>query len=100
MNEIQTPRRSVSRNLSIKYYSRRSEISDGYSAIQLTAGDIDKRALRPKDTHMNVAYWTDIKLRPYMEDRVLIDQVGSTIPAFAPEVNGEVSIPALLDRLD
>ena len=35
-----------------------------------------------------------------MEDRVLIDQVGSTIPAFAPEVNGEVSIPALLDRLD
>jgi len=97
-NEIQTPRTSVSRNLSIKY-SRRSEISDGSSTMQLTAGDIAKRALRPNCTHMNVAYWTERNLRPYMEDRVLIDRVGSTVPAFAPEVNGEVGIPALLDRL-
>jgi len=98
-NEIQTPLRSASRNLSIKY-SRRSEISDGSSTIQLTASDIARRALRPNCTHMNAAYWTERNLRPYMEDRVLIDRIGSTVPAFAPEANGEVSIPALLDRLD
>jgi hypothetical protein len=94
-NEIQTPRRSASRDLSIKY-SRRSEISDGSSTIQLTASDIARRALRPNCTHMNAAYWTERNLRPYMEDRVLIDRIGSTVPA----ANGEMSIPALLDRLD
>ena len=80
-NEIQTPWTSLSRNLFIKYL-RRSEIYDGSSTIPNpnTASDIAKRALHPNCTYMNVAYCTERKLRPHMEDRSLKNELARLSP--------------------
>jgi hypothetical protein len=98
-NAMQSQQTNIAKNLSIKY-SRRSEISDGSATAQVSAADIMKRALRPNSTHVNVSYWTERNLRPYMEDRVLIDRVGSTLPVFISEISEEISIPALVNGLD
>mmetsp|Transcript_12502 Transcript_12502/g.23461 ORF Transcript_12502/g.23461 Transcript_12502/m.23461 type:complete len:553 (+) Transcript_12502:703-2361(+) len=86
-------------HLSIKY-SKRSEISDGSDLKHVTDTDISERALRPNYTHVNSAYWSERNLRPYMEDRLLLDRVGSTFAPFSSEVKGKLSIPALLHKLD
>jgi|AntRauTorckE5430_2_1112549.scaffolds.fasta_scaffold07231_1 hypothetical protein len=98
-NAMQSQQTNIAKNLSIKY-SRRSEISDGSATAQISAADIMKRALRPNSTHVNVSYWTERNLRPYMEDRVLIDRVGYTLPVFISEISEEISIPALVNGLD
>ncbi len=75
-NEV-SPRYAAQRDLSIKY-SQRSEISDGAKEQSLKIGDFARRVLRPNCTHVSASYWTAMNHRPYMEDRIVLDRIGST----------------------
>lgn len=98
-NEMPSQRGLEKGDLSIKY-SKRSEISDGSDLKFVSETDISQRALRPNSTHVNSSFWSERNLRSYMEDRILLDRVGSTFSPFSSEVKGKLSIPALLHRLD
>lgn len=98
-NELPSQRTLEKSDLSIKY-SKRSEISDGSDLKPVSETIISQRALRPNCTHVNSSFWSERNLRPYMEDRILLDRVGSTFAPFSSEVKGKLSIPALLHKLD
>jgi hypothetical protein len=99
-NEMPSQRGLFERDhLSIKY-SKRSEISDGSETKPASESEIAQRVLRPNSTHVNASFWSERNLRPYMEDRILLDRVGSTFAPFSSEVKGKLSIPALIDKLD
>lgn len=98
-NEV-SPKYAAQRDLSIKY-SRRSQINDGSMVQSEKVADIAKRALRPNYTHVNASYWTEKNLRPYMEDRILLDRVGSMVVTNndSKHVCG-LEMSALLQKLD
>ncbi len=67
---------SNARDLSTRY-SRRSDINNGSKAPMPTMGQITRRDLRPNAIHVNASYWSEQNRRAYMEDRFILDRIGS-----------------------
>ena len=96
-NEV-SPRYAAQRDLSIKY-SQRSQISDGSRAQSTKLADLAKRVLRPNCTHVSASYWTEMNQRAYMEDRIILDRIGSMIVP-SPIKSCDAGMTKLLNKLE
>ena len=97
-NDMPPPLHSLMRDVSVKY-SVQSEISDGADVQSSLPGDMEQRVLRPNFTHLNASYWSEKNNRPYMEDRILLDRIGTT-DSTPKSVKGSLDMSALLDKLN
>lgn len=98
-NEV-SPKYAAQRDLSIKY-SRRSQISDGSKEQSTKLGDLAKRVLRPNCTHVSASYWTEMNQRPYMEDRIILDRIGSMVVSNTYAKHScDLGVSKLLEKLE
>ena len=67
--------RSIPRTIS---YSLRSAIGDGSARQRNSHSLMERRPLRPNGCSVNVSYWSHRGKRNYMEDRFVIEHMGST----------------------
>jgi serine/threonine protein phosphatase PrpC len=67
-------------------YSKRSEISSSFSVKVNPSGKMMELPLNPNQSHLCASYWAEQNKRPYMEDRFIIDGIGS-VPFSAPSDN-------------
>lgn len=58
-------------------YSLRSAVGDGGSGQPDGPSVMDRRDLRPNGIGVDVSHWSDQGRRPYMEDRYVIEDLGS-----------------------
>lgn len=58
-------------------YSQRSEISSSSQLKVMLTGKMFEQALNPNQSHLRVSYWAEQNRRPYMEDRFIVDGIGS-----------------------
>eukprot|EP00554_Chaetoceros_debilis_P011518 CAMPEP_0194105928 /NCGR_PEP_ID=MMETSP0150-20130528/6041_1 /TAXON_ID=122233 /ORGANISM="Chaetoceros debilis, Strain MM31A-1" /LENGTH=596 /DNA_ID=CAMNT_0038793933 /DNA_START=324 /DNA_END=2111 /DNA_ORIENTATION=- len=76
-NELGSPSHVERKDLTARY-SLRSEIGNGSKIQAPPLIEIAKRTLRPNDIHLDASFWTEKNRRAYMEDRIVLDHLGST----------------------
>ncbi|KAL7521052.1 hypothetical protein ACHAWX_005741 [Stephanocyclus meneghinianus] len=59
-------------------YSLRSAIGDGSARQRNSHSLMERRSLRPNGSHLDISHWSHRGKRSYMEDRFVIEHIGST----------------------
>ncbi len=85
---------STSKQFSNVPYSERSVVTDGSQEQSTSPLDVKKRVLLPNSVHKFTSYWTEKNMRPYMEDRVVMDFLGTV-----PKPTYGVDMALLLQKL-
>jgi len=76
-------------------YSLRTVISDGSTAQPIALSSMEQRALRPNGISLNVSHWSDKGARPYMEDRYVVEDLGSVqveVSPVAVKTGGDIEV--------
>jgi serine/threonine protein phosphatase PrpC len=58
-------------------YSQRSEISSASQLKVMVTGKMFEQSLNPNQSHLYASYWAEQNRRPYMEDRFIVEGIGS-----------------------
>jgi len=85
---------STSKGFSNVPYSERSVVTDGSQEQSSLLLDTKKRGLLPNNVHLRTSYWTEKNMRSYMEDRVVMDFLGTV-----PKPTYGVDMTVLLQKL-
>lgn len=65
-------------------YSDRSSVTDGSKVQSRLPEDMEKRSLVPNNVHLRTSNWTEMNKRAYMEDRIIIDSLGTApLPTYS-----------------
>eukprot|EP00804_Cyclotella_cryptica_P017009 CCRYP_003261-RA/>CCRYP_003261-RA protein AED:0.32 eAED:0.32 QI:0/0.83/0.71/1/1/0.85/7/661/583 len=59
-------------------YSLRSAIGDGSARQRNSHSLMERRSLRPNGSHLDISHWSHRGKRSYMEDRFVIEHIGTT----------------------